>query len=661
MKYAEILFQQKIGTQETLTYQIPPGFDAKMGQAVEVKMRNRSKQGIIWKIHNNKPNFRTAPLQEIVQKQPIITEKQIALIKWMSKYYFCQTFALFKLFVPSRILAGKPVKIRKKEGEVISKEAQKTLTSPQQEAIDVIQSSSENNFLIHGITGSGKTEIYSRLAENFINKGKQVLLLVPEISLTPQTISYFEKSIGVKAAVMHSKLSEGERHKAWIDTHKNEAKLIIGSRSAIFAPFQDLGLIIIDEEHENSYKQDSSPRYHTHQVAEKIQELNPEIKIVYGSATPSIETKEKLKETTIELNERIGESQLPDIEIIDLREEFKKQNHSIFSERLHSEITKALGNKEQIILFLNRRGSASSVVCRDCGYTEECKNCEMPFTYHQKTLQKPSLICHHCGDITTPPSICQTCKGPNIRHLGIGTQKIEAELLKEFPQVKVLRADKDTTSTKDGFKKIYEAFKKHEADVLIGTQMISKGLHLPKVNLVGVILADIGLSIPDFRTNERNLQLMTQVSGRAGRSGTRGKVIIQTYDPDNIALTHTKNHDYEKFFQYERTQRSLLKNPPFSNLAKVLIEESTLKEAQEKAEKTERLLWQIAREQNITENLEILSYPAYIMRLRNKYRYIILIKDSAKIGTIHKLLEKLPKEAIMDPNFKIDIDPISIT
>ena len=659
MNYAEILFQQKIGQQDTLTYQIPENLAVKIGQAVKVKIRNRDNYGLVFQIHDQKPAFRTAPIQEIVQTKPLLNPNQVKLLKWLSDYYFCPLWKVLKLFIPKRLLQGNPVKDRSKAPSPITK-SQEELTPNQKSALQTILESPKQEFLLQGITGSGKTEVYAQLAAHYIAQGQQVLILVPEISLTTQTIQYFEKVTAVPAAVIHSKLSTGERHKSWNDIHQNKAKLIIGSRSAIFAPAQDLGLIIIDEEHENSYKQDNSPRYSTHQVARQIASLSP-TKILYGSATPSVETKERLTDTTLFLNERIGKSTLPEIQIVDLRDEFKKQNYSIFSESLHAAITQALEKKEQIILFLNRRGSASSVVCRDCGYSEQCPNCETALTYHGKTLQNPSLICHHCGEITTPPTTCINCHSVNIRHLGIGTQKIETEAQKAFPNARTLRADKDTTSTKNGFKEIYQAFKSYEADILIGTQMIAKGLHLPKVNLVGVILADIGLNIPDFRTNERNLQLLTQVAGRAGRSGDQGRVIIQTYSPESIALTHTKTHDFKGFFHYERQQRALLKNPPFSHLAKINIEDKSFPQAQKRAEEIENLLWQYARQSTITDTLSIASYPAYLTRLRGKYRYIVLIKDTSPENHLHSLLRQLPTKITSETTTKIDIDPISIT
>lgn len=662
--YAEILLQQKIGQdKDTLTYHIPENLEITPGNLVKISLKKKITTGLVLEIHENKPFFKTIDIIEKIQEKPLLSPRQIQLLEWMSEYYFCPLHKTLKLFIPKKIFIGKPPKVRKKTSEQIIRSNPKNLTKTQQEIFAEITKEPQllNNFLIHGITGSGKTEIYVRLARHHIKKEEQVLILVPEISLTPQTIEYFEKSLGIKSAVIHSKLSEGEKCQFWQKIHDNEIKLIIGSRSAIFAPFQNLGIIIVDEEHELSYKQDNSPRYEIHKIIEKIQELTPSIKAVFGSATPSIETTEKFQKSIFHLKERIGESILPEIEIIDMRNEFHRKNFSIFSDRLQEEITQTLKNKDQAILFLNRRGSASSIVCRDCGYKVQCENCEIPMTYHLKTFGSPSLICHHCGKISTPPMICPQCKGPNIRFLGIGTQRIEADLIKMFPQARVIRADKDTTATKHGFEKIYKDFREHKADILIGTQMIAKGLDLPKVNLVGVVLADIGLNIPDFRTNERNFQLMTQVAGRSGRSSQKGKVLIQTYAPDNFTLAYVQKYDYENFFKHELTQRKLLKQPPFSNLAKILIQNPSLQKCKKKTTELETVLNKLAQETDPKKDLEITSYPAYISRLRGKYQYIILLKDPSKKNLIHKTLEKLPKEYIMDAEIKIDIDPISIT
>ena len=387
MLYADILFPRKISQdKETLTYQIPESLKLLPGQAVRAPLRNNITSGLVLAVHKEKPKFKTLPIQEILYEKPLLSTNQLELFNWLSKYYFCPLHKILKLFIPKRILAGKPQPKNHATDNQITKIPAKDLTAAQKRTINEITTQKTNKFLIHGITGSGKTEIYTQLAQDYLNQGKQILILVPEISLTPQMIDYFEKAIGVKSAVIHSKISEGERQAAWMSIWAGKSQLIIGSRSAIFAPFQNLGMIVVDEEHELSYKQDQSPRYTIHRIIDKMLELNPSLKIIFGSATPSIETAEKLKDSTLLLSERIGNSTLPQIEIVDLREEFKKQNYSIFSDRLREELEKIIAKKEQAILFLNRRGSASSIVCRDCGYTEKCTKCEITLTYHAQTL-----------------------------------------------------------------------------------------------------------------------------------------------------------------------------------------------------------------------------------------------------------------------------------
>ncbi|MEK7672979.1 MAG: primosomal protein N' [Patescibacteria group bacterium] len=666
MFFAEILFPQKVGLgKETLTYSVPENLDLKPGHLVKVNLRRKELTGLVLEIHQNKPEFKTIPILAIENSQPLLTQEQLALLGWMSEYYFCPLHKILKLFIPKRVFNNKKItKNSAKNTDQIIKTGTKKLTQQQDDIAKSIRAQTLNKFLIHGITGSGKTEVYAQLAEEYINQDKQVLILVPEISLTPQIIDYFQKALGHKAAVIHSRVAEGNKQLTWMQIHEGKTKLIIGSRSAIFAPFQNLGLIVVDEEHENSYKQDNAPRYNVHQIIDKLLELNPKLKVVFGSATPSIETVEKLKDSTLMLSERINGSTLPLVEIIDLRDEFKKGNYSMFSDSLKEALLEVLFKKEQAILFLNRRGSASSIVCRDCGFTVKCTNCETPITYHSSKTSAPKLICHHCGKIYKVPTTCPNCQGSHIRFLGIGTEKIETELLKEFPGIRVFRADKDTTGGKEDFENIYKKFKNQEADVLIGTQMIAKGLHLPKVSLVGVVLADIGLNIPDFRSTERNFQLLTQVAGRAGRGDSKGRVVIQTYNPDNIALQAAQTHNYEKFFKYESVQRKILKNPPFSKLAKILIEHKSLKTLQELTIKLESILKNSITEPE-KELIEINSYPAYLTKLRGKYRHIILLKYITSSPTVfnplHSLLSKLPKEYIIDPGVKIDLDPTTVT
>lgn len=682
--YAQIAFQQKIGDQEFLTYKIPENLlpILKIGQLVEFPLRKNPKTGLVWQIISTEPSFKTSEISKILNEEPLLTPLQIELVNFIKDYYFTPLFKVLKFFIPSKIFKGKEMRLNKKtkkEVKLPTKKEFSRLSPDQQKAFDTIINSIEqknstqtgenttssppslNKFLIHGITGSGKTEIYIHLARYFLDKGQQVLILVPEISLTPQTVEYFESRIQIKAAVIHSRLSEGEKFKAWKDIKSNQKPLVIGSRSAIFAPFTNLGIIIIDEEHELSYKQDQAPRYLTHTIAEKIQQIAENsfppriIPLILGSATPSIETAYNYRDSTIYLRERIGTATLPDIKIVDMREEFRKGNKSIFSDTLMDELNKTLAGGNQAILFLNRRGSASSIVCRDCGYKLTCPNCDIPMTYHAKTLGTPVVICHHCGQIGKIPINCPNCKGPNIRFLGIGTERIEEDTKKLFKNARIARADRDTTSRKTSFEQIYSSFKKGDVDILIGTQMIAKGLHIPNVNLVGVILADIGLNMPDFRTSERNFQLLTQVAGRAGRSEEKGTVIIQTYTPDHAALIAAKDHDYNSFYQMEKSQRGILRYPPFIKMAKLSIENKIFLKAKKEAEDLETILKKtLSANPNIQKEItETTVYPAFIIRLHSKYRYRILIK-----GENPSKLLKLIDPKLLE-NVKIDIDPIS--
>jgi len=648
-------------------------------------LRNKMVTGLIWRLHNEEPKFKTVEIQALSSEQPLLTQLQIKLAKFICSYYFTPLNKVLKLFVPARIFKGKPIRVREKEEQIPTPKKFEKLSISQQKVLDAIAGDSagndeqknstetetvsktgfqpdpamKNKFLIHGVTGSGKTEIYARLAKNHLSQNEQVLILVPEISLTPQTVEYFESRLQLKAAVIHSRLSEGEKFKTWQDIHTCKKNLVIGSRSAIFSPFTNLGLIIIDEEHELSYKQDQSPRYLTHTIAETIQTLSPTpVKLVLGSATPSIETAFKYQDSTIHLKQRIGNSQLPKIHIVDMREEFRKGNKSIFSDSLHTAIQKTIDEGKQVILFLNRRGSASSIVCRDCGYKLECSNCDIPMTYHAKTLGRPVVICHHCGQVGKIPINCPNCKSPNIRFLGIGTERIEEDTKKLFKNAKVLRADRDTTSRKNSFEQIYSSFKAGSANVLVGTQMIAKGLHIPNVKLVGVILADIGLNIPDYRSSERNFQLLTQVAGRAGRSQNKdelGEVIIQTYSPDHFALQAAENCDYDSFYNIERQQRKLLNYPPFTSLAKLSVENIKFSVARNGAkELASKLKKTLSANPTLNSQIqEITSYPAFIPRLHNKYRYRILIKGPNPTALLNLLNPKDLAE------IKVDIDPIS--
>lgn len=532
------------------------------------------------------------------------------------------------------------------------------LTLKQKKIVDQITKSKEKTFLLHGITGSGKTEIYLQCIKKIMDNAianeipPQFCVLVPEISLTPQLVEYFHKTFGKKIAVWHSRLSKQEKIQTWMRIYENEAQVIIGSRSALFLPFQDLKMIIIDEEHEWTYKQENEPRYHTREVALKIAEFTG-LKVVLGSATPSVESyfdalKNKYK--LLEIHERVsknGQPELPHTEIVDMRDEIKKRNFSIFSEALQENLKRIIEKKEQALLFINRRGLASAVVCRECGYIEKCLRCNVALKYHKN--KTAILICHHCNYVRIPPVVCPNCKSHYIKLCGIGTQRVEEEIHKLFPEIKTIRMDKDTTSKKESFEEFYKKFKEENMQILIGTQMVGKGLDFPKINLVGVILADLSLHFPDFRSLERTFQLITQVAGRAGRQN-KGKVIIQTYSPENIAIKTAANHDYRNFYEEEIKNRRELKNPPFSKIIKLTYVHPDEKKVYLEVKK---MVSQIKYTIPQKSSIKVTFAPALIPTLYGKHHWNIILKGKNLSTTLEKI--KIGR------GWRIDIDPVNVT
>jgi primosomal protein N' (replication factor Y) (superfamily II helicase) len=651
--YAEICLKRRMPKNlSTLSYKIPSELEKKIheGSYVKIPLRNKFDEGVVIRKFKNEPLYKTKDIGELIYENPILQSWQIALAKWISNYYKCPVQKTIQLFLPPKFYKQKERTIIKSDDVLKEKY---TLTKAQSNAFTQIIESKKNICLLNGITGSGKTEIYLHLVEKYIKEGKQSILIVPEISLTPQMIQYFERIFGKNVAILHSRLTEKQRSLEWLKIYLEETPIIIGPRSAIFAPVKNLGLLILDEEHEFSYKQEQSPRYNTIDVIKKMVELT-DIKIILGSATPSVSSYYEALNGNyelIEIDERIGDAKLPPVTLVDLRDEFEKKNYSILSELLQEKLVSTLKDGKQAILFLNKRGSASAVVCRECGYIEKCTSCDLPMTYHKilpdSGISKPSLICHHCGKISPPPLKCPNCKGLNIKFIGAGTQKVEEEVKKLFPNANVARVDRDTISKRGSFENIYEKLKNREIDILIGTQMIGKGLHLPNVNLVGVILADIGLHFPDFRSSERTFQLLTQVAGRAGRAETPGEVIIQTYLPENKAIQLAKSHNYKAFYELDIEQRKTFNYPPFSKLIKLTFVDPSAKNALVEAQKIFKLL----KEKN-PGAYQITLYPALIYKLNNKFRWNILIQGENPIELLESL--QLPE------NCRVDVDPISI-
>ncbi|QUI22920.1 primosomal protein N' [Vallitalea pronyensis] len=477
-------------------------------------------------------------------------------------------------------------------------------------------------FLIHGITGSGKTEVYMQIIDKVISEGKQAIVLIPEIALTPQTVKRFIARFGHRVGVMHSKLSQGERYDQWRRATEGDIDIMIGPRSAVFTPFSRLGIVIIDEEHEMTYKSETSPKYHAREVAIQRGEMTGAT-VVLGSATPCLESyhmAQKGHYTLVTLKEKAATSHSLQVDVVDMREELANGNKSIFSQALKIAIMDKLERNEQIILFLNRRGYARFVSCRQCGYVVKCDHCDIPYTYHATGAQ---LICHYCGKTINMVKKCPACESKYIKQFGIGTQQVEDLTKREFPQANILRMDLDTTTKKNSYDTILGSFRDGKADILIGTQMIAKGHDFPKVTLVGVIAADLSLYMSDFRASERTFQLLTQVTGRAGRSILQGRAIIQSYTPDHYSITCAKEQDYEGFYEAEIMYRQLMGYPPFSNLLVLLLQSKHEKELITRS-------FELARDIGLVApglGIEVIGpSPANLSKINHTYRRVILLK-----------------------------------
>ena len=560
------------------------------------------------------------------------------------------------------------VKILEKKVErnpILNKNINKTeklkLTDEQQNAYDeiskCINQQQYERFLLYGVTGSGKTEVYLQLIEKTLKHNKTAIVLVPEISLTPQMINRFISRFNQEEiAVLHSKLSVGERYDEWNKIKEGKAKIIIGARSAVFAPTENIGIIIIDEEHDSSYKSEAVPKYDTKEIAKKIAQEN-KCPLVLGSATPDLVTYYKAQKGRIkllELTQRANNSKLPKVEVIDLKMELASGNRSMLSNALQQAIEENLKEKRQTILFLNRRGYSTFIMCRECGYTVKCKNCDISMTYH-KTENK--LKCHYCGHEEKVVTICPECHSTKIRYFGTGTQKLEAEINKMFPQASTIRMDVDTVTKKNSHEEILDNFKNKNIDILIGTQMIVKGHHFPNVTLVGVIAADSSLNIDDYRANERTFQLLTQVAGRAGRERLDGKVIIQTYNPENFSIVCAQKQNYEMFYNTEIALRKQLKYPPFCDI--ILIGFNSLSE-KEIIELSNRVYNYLKNNLDRQAFIIFKPMPSPIDKIQNRFRWRIIIKGNIteEVNTlINKCLQSVYEANYKDTRVTVDVNP----
>lgn len=537
--------------------------------------------------------------------------------------------------------------------------------------VGTVEQQTHEVFLLHGVTGSGKTEIYLQTIQRCIEQGRQAVVLVPEIALTPQMVERFKGRFGSGVAVMHSRLSVGERYDEWRKIREGKAMVAVGARSAVFAPFANLGLIIMDEEHEGSYKQEENPKYHARDVAVRRAEQGGAV-VILGSATPSLESYHAARSQSdihfspilLEMPSRALGNELPKVAVVDMREELKEGNRSMFSRSLHAALVSRLERGEQTVLLLNRRGFSTFVMCRSCGYVAGCPECDISLTYHSRS---DNLRCHYCGHAEPAPKVCPECGSEHIRFFGTGTQRVEEELGKLFPGIRVIRMDVDTTTEKGSHEKLLNQFRDKKADVLLGTQMVAKGLDFPDVTLVGVITADSALNLPDFRAAEKTFQLLTQVAGRAGRHQLPGEVVVQSYTPEHYSIIHASGHDYRSFVRDELKHRKELHYPPYCRLILVTLSHEQLPLLLKLAEnyalsiqgKARQLRWYGSLDKLSSDALDLLGPVASpLPRLKGRYRFQCIIKWRGAIDAIaltRQVAEEL-EDSVRDKGLQISID-----
>ncbi|MFV8291746.1 primosomal protein N' [Aerococcus viridans] len=543
----------------------------------------------------------------------------------------------------------------------IEKSEKLPLQAQQEAAFNAVKEAMDNQedrvFLLQGVTGSGKTEVYLQLIQEALDKDKEAILLVPEISLTPQMVNRLKSRFGNQVAVLHSQLSTGEHFDEWRKLKKGQARIAVGARSSIFAPLDNIGLIILDEEHESTYKQSDNPRYHAREVA-KWRAAYHHSPVILGSATPSLESRARAQNGVyqlLEMPERSNQKPLPPVEIIDMREEFKHKNYYQFSRQLRDQMQATMDRGEQVALMLNRRGFANFMQCRDCGYTFQCPNCDVSLTYHYHDKQ---LQCHYCGYNEARPQRCPHCGQTHLREFGTGTEKVEQEINELFPNKTVARMDMDTTRRKGSHERILKQIADKKADILLGTQMIAKGLDFPNITLVGIINADTTLYLPDFRAAERTFQLLTQMSGRAGRGDLDGQVLIQTYNPDHYALTLAKNHDYDRFYQTEMQYRKLNQYSPYYFTIRFTISNFDDHTTQATAAKVAAIL----QRADIQATKVIGPAQSTISRINNQYYYQLLYQhrgNQAIQAVLQEIQEKAQNWSKDKIYVSIDVDPQS--
>ena len=638
----------------------------KPGMRVTVQFgKKKVYTALVTRIHHEKPaDYEVKEILAVIDSAPVVLDSQLALWKWISEYYMCARGEVFKAAIPAQLKLETKSRAKKTAPAEIRDLSE--LNPSQQRAIDEIRKSFQTSdvTLLHGVTSSGKTEIYIHLIREVISKGQQVLYLLPEIALTTQMISRLKAVFGQRIAVYHSKYSTSEKIKTWKNLldgdHSGEhhIQVILGVRSSVFLPFSKLGLIIVDEEHENTYKQfDPAPRYHARDTAIMLAKIHG-AKTLLGTATPSIETYYNCKTgkyKLVELNERYLDLQLPEIAVVNTHElRRRKQMQSNFSPALLDSIDEALKNGEQVILFQNRRGFSLFLECGECGDIPRCRHCDVSLTYHKKSNR---LYCHYCGYSTAVPSVCPACNLGSHKMRGFGTEKIEEEIALFFPQARIERMDLDATRSRKAYERLIARFETKESDILVGTQMVSKGLDFDNVKLVGIMNADTMLNYPDFRAYERSYQLMSQVSGRAGRKNGRGMVIIQTASRDHPVINQVVHNDYQAMYTDQLEERNRFRYPPYSRLVKIILKHRF----QEVLDQAADFLAQQLRTK-VNETVMGPEYPL-VSRIQNLYLKALLVKiERGNLAAVKNQILACTREMTGIPEFRsvqctLDVDP----
>ncbi|MBE7706225.1 MAG: primosomal protein N' [Cyanobacteria bacterium SIG30] len=669
-KYVLVLVDiGKLGT-KTFSYLVPDELKdkIKIGQALLVPFgKNRKIKAYVVGFSNYLENgIKAKYISEILESEPLFSLEYLKLLEYVANYYFCDIQTVLKTALPQKFFEKNLKKYRKPniENKIfnVGKKEDNILSNAQQKVLEDIEKIKPKNALIYGVTGSGKTEVYFKLIEKTIKEGKNVMFLAPEIALVSQlTIRTMERFGVDSCAIWHSSITEAEKYEVWQKLRKNEIKILFGARSCVFAPISNLGLIIIDEEHDSSYKQSMpNPRYNATVVAQKLAELHG-ANVVAGSATPDINSYYRAKNSNslFELKERFNNQAMPKVVVVDMKSERIDGNFGIFSRTLIKNIEDTILGNKQVILLINRRGFSTYTQCMSCGKVIECEKCAVPLVYHSKDN---SHKCHWCNREIKNLTKCPDCGEENLENFGVGVQRVEEIAKKFFPEAKIARLDSDSLTKKNEHIEILNAFKNGDIDILIGTQMIAKGLDNPNVTLVGVINADLSFNLPDYRSSERGFSILTQVAGRSGRGEDLGKVIFQSYNPENIALLNAQAQDYEAFYENEIEMREQFDYPPFMKIVRIILSSKNEFRAERASLEIAEKMKQYIETQSLSEKIIVLGPSVCVLeKIKGEYRYNILIKNALE-DKGHEIILRFLRTVILPNDIKmvVDVDPVDI-